>query len=75
MLIGLETVEAIGRAGNLLDATVTVKIPRSAVYRILLRSSLGAWSNAALSLQVQAGARRVGTVLADSGERDFRVRT
>jgi hypothetical protein len=69
MLIGIETVEAIGRAGNLLDPTVTVKISRSAVYRILLRSSLGAWSNVALSLQVRARARRVGAVLADRGAR------
>ncbi len=75
LLIGLETLEAIGRAGNLLDPTVTVKIPRSAVYRILLRSSLGVWSNAALSRQVRVRARRAGAVLADSGERDFRVRT
>jgi len=70
-----QTMEAIGRAGNLLDPTVTVKIPRSAVYRILLRSSLGAWSNAALSLQVRARARRVAALLADKGKREFRVRT
>jgi hypothetical protein len=69
MLIGLETVEAIGRAGNLLDPAVTVKIPRSAVYRILLRSSLGTCSNAALSRQVRARARRACAVLADRGAR------
>lgn len=48
MLIGLQTLERIRLADNLLDPAVTVKIPRAAVYRILLRSAVTGWSNAGL---------------------------
>jgi farnesyl-diphosphate farnesyltransferase len=69
LLIGLETLEAIGRSRNLLDPAVTVKIPRGAVYAILLRSSLGVWSNVVLSRQVRTRAGRAVGVLADGGVR------
>jgi farnesyl-diphosphate farnesyltransferase len=48
MLIGLRTLALIRRADDLLDPDVTVKISRGAVYRILVRSGISAWSNAAL---------------------------
>jgi farnesyl-diphosphate farnesyltransferase len=48
MLIGLRTLALIRNADDLLDPAVTVKISRAAVYRILVRSGLTAWSNAAL---------------------------
>lgn len=48
MLIGLQTLERIWRADDLLDPAVTVKIPRNAVYRILVRSAMTAWSNTGL---------------------------
>ena len=48
MLIGLKTLALIRQADDLLDPAVTVKISRAAVYRILLRSGMTAWSNAAL---------------------------
>jgi farnesyl-diphosphate farnesyltransferase len=48
MLIGLQTLRRIRQADGLLDPGVTVKISRAAVYRILLRTGLTAWSNAAL---------------------------
>ncbi len=48
MLIGLRTLALIRQADDLLDPAVTVKISRAAVYRILLRSGVTAWSNAAL---------------------------
>jgi farnesyl-diphosphate farnesyltransferase len=48
MLIGLRTLALIRTAADLLDPAVTVKISRAAVYRILVRSGLTAWSNAAL---------------------------
>ena len=48
MLIGLRTLALIRQADDLLDPTVTVKVSRAAVYRILVRSGMTAWSNAAL---------------------------
>jgi farnesyl-diphosphate farnesyltransferase len=48
MLIGLKTLALIRQADDLLDPAVTVKISRAAVYRILVRSAVSAWSNAAL---------------------------
>jgi farnesyl-diphosphate farnesyltransferase len=40
LYIGLATLEAIALAPRLLDATVRVKIPRSAVYRLMISSTL-----------------------------------
>jgi farnesyl-diphosphate farnesyltransferase len=48
MLIGLRTLALIRQADDLLDPAVTVKISRGAVYRILVRSGMTAWSDAAL---------------------------
>jgi farnesyl-diphosphate farnesyltransferase len=48
LLIGLRTLERIRRARNLLDPDVRVKIPRSAVYGILVRSSILVWSRGGL---------------------------
>jgi len=48
MLIGLRTLALIRQADDLLDPAVTVKVSRAAVYRILVRSGMTAWSNAAL---------------------------
>jgi farnesyl-diphosphate farnesyltransferase len=48
MLIGLRTLALIRQADDLLDPAVTVKVSRVAVYRILVRSGMTAWSNAAL---------------------------
>jgi farnesyl-diphosphate farnesyltransferase len=45
LLIGLRTLDLIARADNLLDATVTVKVPRAAVYSMLLSSSVLILSN------------------------------
>jgi farnesyl-diphosphate farnesyltransferase len=69
MLIGLQTLERIGRAENLLDPRVIVKIARPAVYRILLSSTLRAWSNAALHRRVQVAARRARAAVADGAGR------
>jgi farnesyl-diphosphate farnesyltransferase len=48
LLIGSRTLQLIAGAPNLLDPAVTVKIARAEVYRILVRSSLVAGSNAGL---------------------------
>lgn len=45
LLIGLKTLALIERSENLLDPNVTVKIPRSSVYRIMLGSTLLVPSN------------------------------
>lgn len=45
LLIGLRTLRLIAATPNLLDPNVTVKIPRAAVYRILLASGLVVGSN------------------------------
>ena len=57
MLIGLKTLALIRQTDDLLDPAVTVKIPRAAVYRTLLRSGMTAWSNVALDGQYR-GLRR-----------------
>jgi farnesyl-diphosphate farnesyltransferase len=68
MLIGLRTLERIGRAPHLLDPRVTVKISRPAVYGILLSSAMRVWSNTALHWLVQAARRRVfATVVEEPG--------
>jgi farnesyl-diphosphate farnesyltransferase len=48
LLIGLRTLDLIARADNLLDPNVIVKVSRTAVYRILLSSSVLALSNRGL---------------------------
>ncbi|HSF31962.1 MAG TPA: phytoene/squalene synthase family protein [Candidatus Tectomicrobia bacterium] len=48
LLIGFRTLDLVARAENLLDPSVTVKISRAAVYRILLSSSLLVLSNRGL---------------------------
>jgi farnesyl-diphosphate farnesyltransferase len=48
LLIGLRTLHLVARADNLLDPSVTVKISRSSLYRILLSSSLLVLSNRGL---------------------------
>ena len=45
LLIGLKTLALVERSKNLLQPNVTVKISRSAVYRILLVSGALTWSN------------------------------
>jgi farnesyl-diphosphate farnesyltransferase len=63
MLIGLQTLEKIARATNLLDPGATVKIPRRAVYGILVSSAIRIWSNAALHRPVRAAAGRARAAL------------
>jgi len=48
LLIGLRTLELVQRSPTLLDPHVTVKISRPAVYAIVVRSTLLAWSNGGL---------------------------
>jgi farnesyl-diphosphate farnesyltransferase len=48
LLIGFRTLDLVARADNLLDPSVTVKISRGAVYRILLSSSALILSNRGL---------------------------
>ncbi len=48
LLIGLRTLDLVQRAPDLLDPRVRVKISRPAVYGILVRSTLLAWSDGGL---------------------------
>ena len=48
LLIGLRTLHLVARADNLLDPSVTVKISRADLYRILISSSLLVFSNRGL---------------------------
>jgi hypothetical protein len=64
MLIGLQTLQRIRQAGCLLDPAVRVRIPRAAVYRILLRSAMTAWSDAGLGAYYHALRRPLGDVAA-----------
>jgi farnesyl-diphosphate farnesyltransferase len=54
MFIGLQTLQHLRQAHDLLDPTVTTKISRPAVYRILVRSGMTAWSHRALEGQYRA---------------------
>jgi len=54
MFIGLQTLQRLRQADSLLDPTVTTKIPRAAVYRILVRSGVTAWSDTWLAGQYRA---------------------
>ena len=53
LLIGVRTLNLVAQADNLLDPRITLKIPRRAVYRVLLSSSLGVFSNRALGRYAQ----------------------
>jgi len=64
MFIGLQTLERLRRAEDLLDPAVTTKIPRAAVYRILVRSGLTVWSNRALEAQYRALTRPLADLVA-----------
>ena len=48
LLIGFRTLDLVARADNLLDPSVTVKISRAAVYRMLISSGLLVLSNRGL---------------------------
>jgi farnesyl-diphosphate farnesyltransferase len=54
MFIGLQTLQRLRQAEDLLDPTVTTKIPRAAVYRILVGSGVTAWSDALLAGRYRA---------------------
>ena len=58
LLIGLRTLAAIGRAENLLDPAVVIKISRSDVYAMMLESGVRLASNAALDRRVHAWRER-----------------
>ena len=58
LLIGLRTLEMIGRADGLLDPAVVVKIPRRTVYALMLDSGALRPSNVALGRRVHAGRER-----------------
>lgn len=53
LCIGFRTLDLVARADNLLDPTITVKISRHAVYRMLLGSGLLIFSNRALNRYAQ----------------------
>jgi farnesyl-diphosphate farnesyltransferase len=59
LLIGVRTLDSIASADNLLDPSVTVKISRPAVYRMLLASSVLVLSNRALGCYAQHLGRRL----------------
>ncbi|MBI3781365.1 MAG: squalene/phytoene synthase family protein, partial [candidate division NC10 bacterium] len=48
LFIGLKTLALIGESPNLLDPSIVIKIPRSAVYAIIARSLAGIASNSTL---------------------------
>jgi len=50
LLIGLKTLALIGQSPNLLDPSVIIKIPRRAVYALMVRSCASIGSNASLDL-------------------------
>jgi farnesyl-diphosphate farnesyltransferase len=59
LLIGLRTLQLVARADNLLDPSVTVKISRAALYRMLISSSLLVLSNRGLQQYANHCARRL----------------
>jgi farnesyl-diphosphate farnesyltransferase len=69
MFIGLQTLDRIRLAKDLLDPTVTTKIPRVAVYRILAASSVTAWSDTRLARQYRALRRPLADLAARQGTR------
>jgi hypothetical protein len=59
MLIGLRTLDRIRQTETVLDPAVTVKIPRTAVYGVLLRSAALVCSNVGLGRYCRALDRRL----------------
>jgi farnesyl-diphosphate farnesyltransferase len=59
LLIGLKTLALIGQSPNLLDPSVIIKIPRWAVYALMVRSCASIGSNALLDLYYRALRQRV----------------
>jgi len=59
LLIGLHTLILIARADNVLDPTITLKIRRPLVYRVILSSSLLVGSNWGLTQYAQRLRRRL----------------
>jgi farnesyl-diphosphate farnesyltransferase len=59
LLIGFRTLDLLARADNLLDSAVIVKIPRAAVYRMLLCSSVLVLSNRGLGCYADHMGRRI----------------
>lgn len=62
LLIGLKTLALVERSENLLDPSIIVKIPRLAVYAIVLRSSVLVWSNRGLDRYYQSLHRGISLV-------------
>jgi farnesyl-diphosphate farnesyltransferase len=48
LLIGVSTLAMVKRSSQLLDPAVRIKIARSRVYGVMLRSGIVVWSNPAL---------------------------
>ncbi len=53
LLIGLQTLDLLARAGNWLDPAVTRKVPRVRVYGLMAHSMATVWSTRALGRQAQ----------------------
>lgn len=64
LFIGLQTLQRLRRAEDLLDPAVTTKIPRATVYRILLRSGASVWSDTALGGQYRVLTRPLTDLMA-----------
>ncbi len=62
LLIGLQTLQRLQQARDLLDPRSRVKIPRSAVYRIIARSAAVSWSDAGLDGYYRRLRGRIGGV-------------
>ncbi len=60
LLIGLSTLALVGRSEQLLDPQVRVKIARTQVYAIVLRSLFTVWSDRALERYYRQLLKRVG---------------
>jgi farnesyl-diphosphate farnesyltransferase len=65
--IGLRTLERVQGSRDLLDPRVTVKIPRPAVYAILLRSAVTVWSDASLERYYRALRARITSAPGPTG--------
>jgi farnesyl-diphosphate farnesyltransferase len=64
LLIGLQTLDRVGRAESLLDPAAVAKIPRGAVYAILARSAARLISDAALDAYYRTLRARVHSSVA-----------
>jgi farnesyl-diphosphate farnesyltransferase len=67
LFIGLRTLHRIWEARNLLDPRARVRVSRPAVYAILVRSSVLAWSDHALDRYYRALQGRIATALIPAG--------